>query len=415
MSKLACLGGRPVTRNLLGESQLKFRQDLERKYLLEAFDSGVGDDWPGVRSMASKFAEEFARFQTAKFCVLVTNGTHALQVSLETLDIGFGDEVIVPGLTWQATASAVCDVNAVPILVDVDPETMCIDPSKVQAAITPRTRAIIPVHLYHRMADMDRIRAIARRHKLHVVEDCAHSHGSQWDGKGSGSLGDFGAFSFQGSKTMRSYEGGAILTGDESHYWRIVSQRSCGREFRPGIKVHSGNYRLTSLQAAVLRGQLAAMKRNAPIMDRNGLALDAAVAAAPGVRPLRRSPHITRQTGYALGLLYEPREFDGLSGQAFRKALGAELCWGFDGPYTPLHHSELYYPQTKKRHQLSAKYTRAITPSRWHLPAAEALWKDRAVLCGWQIYGLAPSRAHLLTDAIAKIYEFRKELLSRQP
>ncbi len=413
MSKLACMGGRPVTRDLLGKSQLKFRQDLERKYLLEAFDSGVGDEWPGVPSMAATFAEEFARFQTAKFCALVTNGTHALQVSLETLDIGFGDEVIVPGLTWQATASAVCDVNAVPILVDVDPETMCIDPSKVQAAITPRTRAIIPVHLYHRMADMDRIRAIARRHKLHVVEDCAHSLGSRWDGKGSGSLGDLGAFSFQTSKTIRCYEGGAILTGDESHYWRIVSQRSCGREFRPGIKVHSGNYRLTSLQAALLRGQLAAMKRNAPVMDRNGLALDAAVASAPGVRPLRRNPRITRQTSYAFCFLYEPREFDGLSGEAFRKALGAELTWGFGSTYTPLHHSEVYYPQTKKRHQLSAQYVRAITPSRWDLPAAEALWKDRAVLCGWPIYGLAPSRAHLLTDAIAKIYEFRKDLLSQ--
>jgi L-glutamine:2-deoxy-scyllo-inosose/3-amino-2,3-dideoxy-scyllo-inosose aminotransferase len=265
------------------------------------------------------------------------------------------------------------------------------------------------------MADMGRIRAIARRHKLHVVEDCAHSHGSQWDGKGSGSLGDLGAFSFQSSKTMRSYEGGAILTSNESHYWRIVSQRSCGREFRPGIKVHSGNYRLTSLQAALLRGQLAAMKRNAPIMDRNGLALDAAVAAAPGVRPLRRSPHITRQTGYAFGFLYEPREFDGLSGEAFRKALGAELTWGFNVTYTPLHHSEVYYPQTKKRHQLSAQYVRAITPSRWELPVAEALWKDRAILCEWRIYGLASSRAHLLTDAIAKIYKFRKELLSRQP
>ena len=413
MSKLACMGGRPVARNLLGKSQLKFRKDLERKYLLEAFDSGVGDDWPGVPSMAATFAEEFARFQTAKFCVLVTNGTHALQVALEALDIGFGDEVIVPGLTWQATASAVCDVNAVPVLVDVDPETMCIDPSKVQAAVTPRTRAIIPVHLYHRMADMGRIRAIARRHKLHVVEDCAHSHGSQWDGKGSGSLGDLGAFSFQGSKTIRSYEGGAILTGDEDLYWRMVSQRSCGREFKPGFKVHSGNYRLTSLQAAVLRGQLAAMKRNAPVMDRNGLALDAAVAASPGVRPLRRSPHITRQTGYAFGFLYEPREFDGLSGGAFRKALGAELGLNFDCPYTPLHHSELYYPQTKKRHQLSARYVRAITPSRWDLPAAEALWKDRAIICPWPIYGLAPSRAHLLTDAIAKIYEFRKDLLSQ--
>ena len=100
--------------------------------------------------------------------------------------MGVGDEVIVPGMTWQATASAVCDVNAVPVMVDVDPETMCIDPDKIEASITPRTRAIIPVHLYHRMADMDRIRAIARKRGLRVIEDCARRHGSQWDGRGIG-------------------------------------------------------------------------------------------------------------------------------------------------------------------------------------------------------------------------------------
>ena len=412
MSKLALLGGKPVTKSLIGKSQFEFRPDLERKYLLEVFDSGVGDDWPGEKSMASAFTREFARFQSAKFCALLTNGTHTLQVALETLDIGFGDEVIVPGLTWQATASAVCDVNAVPVLVDVDPRTMCIDPAKAEAAITRRTRAIIPVHLYHRMADMDRILAIARRHKLHVIEDCAHSHGSQWDGRGSGSLGDFGSFSFQSSKTLRSFEGGALLTNDEGYYWKVVSQRSCGREFKPGFKVHSGNYRCTSLQAALLRGQLAAMRRNAPIFDRNGRALDAAVAAAPGVQPLRRSRHITRQTGYAFAFLFEPERFDGLSGAVFRKALSAELGCGFGSTYAPLTHSEVYAPQMKQRHHLSREYVKAITPSRWDLPVTEALWKDRAVLSSWHVYGAAPSRAHLLTDAIAKIYKNRTELLS---
>ena len=410
MTKLAINGGKPVTRDFQGESQLKFRPDLERKYLLQVFDQGPLDDWPFQKSMAATFAEEFAAFQTAKYCALLTNGTHTLQVALESLNIGFGDEVIVPGLTWQATASACCDVNAVPVLVDVDPETLCLDASKIEAAITRRTRAIIPVHLYHRMADMDRILAIARKHKLHVIEDCAHSHGSQWDGRGSGSLGDFGSFSFQNSKSMRSGEGGALLTNREDDYWKVVSQRSCGREFK-GVKVHSGNYRLTSLQAALLRGQLVALKRNAPIMDRNGLALDRAVAAAPGVRPLRRNRHITRQTGYGYAFLYEPAQWDGVAGGIFRKALSAELGWGFGSTYTPLNHSEVYYPQTKRRHQLSREYRRAITPARWQLPAAEALWKDRAVISGWSIYGTAPARAHQLTDAIVKLYENRDQLL----
>jgi L-glutamine:2-deoxy-scyllo-inosose/3-amino-2,3-dideoxy-scyllo-inosose aminotransferase len=363
--------------------------------------------------MASRFASEFAEFQSAKFCALLTNGTHTLQVALESLGIGWGDEVIVPGMTWQATASTVCDVNAVPILVDIEPDTMCIDPAKVEAAITRRTRAIVPVHLYHRVADMDRIMAIARKHKLHVIEDCAHSPGSQWNGKGTGSFGAFGSFSFQSSKTLRSAEGGALITNNEDLYWRVVSQRACGREFaqRPGVKVHSGNYRMTSLQAALCLGQLAALKRNAAVFDRNGVALDAAVAAAPGCRAMRRHKHLTRQVGYCFSFLYDKEEFDGLSGDVFRKALSAELNWAFLKPYTPLHHSELYYPQTKKRHHLSKDYVKAITPSRWKLPVADDLWKDRAIISMWQIQGVAPSRAHLLTDAIAKIYANRAALL----
>ena len=211
---------------------------------------------------------------------------------------------------------------------------------------------------------------------------------------------------------MRAGEGGALLTSREDLYARVESQRCCGRVFpqRPAAQLHSGNYRITSLQAGLLRGQLAALKRNAPVMDRNGRALDKAIAAAPGVRPMRRDPRITRQVGYCFAFQYERETFDGLPLAVFRKALMAELNWDFFPTYTPLHHSELYTPHTKRRHQLGRAYTRAITPSRWKLPVAEDLWKNRAVISMWQIYGLAPARAHLLTDAIAKVYANRSEL-----
>jgi len=412
LSKLACLGGKPVTENILGGARLTSRPDLERKYLLQAYDSGDWDDWPGnTKSMAARFEKEWAAFCKSNFCALVTNGTHALQVALETLDIGPGDEVIVPGLTWQATASAVCDVNAVPVLVDVQADTLCLDPKKAEEAITPRTRAMIPVHLYHRMADMDALMRIAKKHELHVVEDSSHTHGSQWDGRGAGTLGDFGTYSFQRSKLMTGGEGGAILTQDEDSYWKIVSQRSCGREYKEGVKVHSGNYRMTSFQAAVLRGQLSAHRKNAPRIDRNGLALDRAVADAPGVEPLRRNKHITRQCGYAFVFCYDKKSYDGLDANAFRRALSAELGVGFGSTYAPLTHSDVYYPHTKKRHALSKSYVKAITPSRWKLPVADELFYDRAVLTSWHFLACPPRRAHLLTDAIAKIYENRAELL----
>ena len=411
MSKLACLGGKPITRNLIGNATLPTRADLERKYLLEAYDSGVWDDWPGTKSMAGRFEREWAKFSNSRFAALVTNGTHAIQLALEALDIGAGDEVILPGLTWQATAVAVCDVNAIPILVDVN-DTLCIDPDKIEAAITRRTRAIIPVHLHHRMADMDRIRRIARKHGLHVVEDAAHAHGCKWGQQGSGTLGDFGAFSFQRSKPMNAAEGGALLMQDESLYWKIVSQRSCGREYE-GVSVHNGSYRMTSFQAAVLRGQLAALRKRAPIVNRNGLALDRAVDAAPGVRSLRRPKKLTRQCGYGFVFLYDPKAFDGLPGDRFRETLSAELGQRFNTTYVPLNHGTLYTPHLKKRHQLSKAYVKAITPSRWKLPVADDLWQNRAVVSPWSIYACPSSRARLLTNAISKIHENRKELLDR--
>ena len=207
--------------------------------------------------MEAEFAEKFAAFSRAKYCVCLMNGTVALQLALEALDIGAGDEVIVPGYTWQATAAACLDVNAIPIIVDVDPETYCIDPALVEAAITPRTRAIIPVYLYGSMADMERIMEIARKHDLKVIEDCAQTHGSRWREMGAGAIGDVGSFSMQHSKVLTSGEGGATITNDDNLYDRLCALRHCGRP-REGEKspIQSGNYRMTEFQAAVLLAQI---------------------------------------------------------------------------------------------------------------------------------------------------------------
>jgi L-glutamine:2-deoxy-scyllo-inosose/3-amino-2,3-dideoxy-scyllo-inosose aminotransferase len=345
---LALLGGTPVCDDFIGSSQLVSRPDLERKFLVEAYDSGVWDDWHGVESAASAFADEWAEFNGSAYCALVTNGTHTLQLALEALDIGYGDEVIVPGLTWQATASAVCDVNAVPVIVDVDPTTLAIDPVCIEEAITGRTKAVIPVHLYHRMADMDAISELASRHGIAVIEDCAHSHGSTWEGRGSGTLSAFGSFSFQRSKLINGGEGGALLTQDEDLFKRIVSLRSCGREY-DGIKLHSGNFRLSAFQGAVMRGQLAALAVNADIFDQTGRAFDDAVRAAPGVAPLRRNEKITRQCSYGFAFLFDSSQFDGVEAVTFRKALKSELGVGFGTCYAPLNRSEVYKPHTKNR------------------------------------------------------------------
>jgi dTDP-4-amino-4,6-dideoxygalactose transaminase len=262
------------------------------------------------------------------------------------------------------------------------------------------------------MADMDALRRIAEKHDIALIEDCAHTHGSKWRGSHAGTLGTLGSFSFQRSKLMNGAEGGALLTQDEDLYWKIVSQRSCGREIQPGVKVHSGNYRMTGFQAAILRGQLAALEANAPVMDGNGRALDRAVAEAPGVHPLRRDEQITRQCSYGFVFRFDADAFDGLDVATFRQALAAELGIAFHTTYAPLNQSEVYYPHTKKRHQLSPEYVEAITPARWDLPVAEDLWRNQVVMAHWHILGCPVARAALLTDAIAKIYEARDVLLA---
>lgn len=264
----AVLGGEPVGR--LPDAQWPVYGGRERELLSQVLDSG---EWAYDGPLEADFERRFAEVQTARYGLCVANGTVALQLALEALDVGVGDEVIVPGFTWQATAAAVLDVNAVPVLVDSEPETYCIDPSLVEAAITPRTRAIIVVHLYGSLTDMDSILDIARRHNLYVIEDCAHSHGSQWNGRGAGSLGDIGCFSFQLSKTLTAGEGGFVTTNDPSLRELLYSLRNCGRRragagdehWRP---IQSGNYRMTEWQAAVLLGQLERFEDQARRWDR---------------------------------------------------------------------------------------------------------------------------------------------------
>ena len=211
MATLAINGGEPVVKGSLGKSWPIF-DETEENALLETLRSGA---W-NRREKVDEVGEKFAAFQEAKYGIPLANGTVALQCALKAAGVSAGDEVIVPALTFVATGTSAVCVNAVPVIVDIDPLTYNILPEAIEKAITPRTRAIIPVHNGGYPADMDTIMDIAERHNLKVIEDCAHAHGSQWRGKGLGSIGHLGAFSFQMGKTLTCGEGGMVLTNDES-------------------------------------------------------------------------------------------------------------------------------------------------------------------------------------------------------
>jgi dTDP-4-amino-4,6-dideoxygalactose transaminase len=208
------------------------------------------------------FEEEFASYCEAEHAVGVDCGLSALELILRGYGIGKGDEVIVPAFTFIATAAAVSFAGAEPVFVDVDPFTYCIDVAQAEAAVTARTRAIIPVHLYGQPADMDEINRLAEEHDLVVIEDACQAHGAIYKGRKTGSLGDAAAFSFYPSKNLGGFgDGGMAVTGDPSVADKMRAMRNCGQRTKNTHELMPFNHRLDTLQAAVLRIKLRHLNR----------------------------------------------------------------------------------------------------------------------------------------------------------
>ena len=201
--------------------------------------------------------EEFAAYVGSKYSLGLNSGTDALHLGLRALNIGRGDEVITTAFTFVATASAIGLAGATPVFVDIDKDTFNIDPDKIEAAITPKTKAIIPVHLYGQPADMDKIMAIAKKHNLKVIEDCCQAIGAEYKGQKVGTFGDFGCFSFYPTKNLGGMgDGGMITCNDQELYDRIVALRNHGGAIRYYHDELGVNSRLDEIQAAILRVKL---------------------------------------------------------------------------------------------------------------------------------------------------------------
>src|SRR5215475_4517443 len=307
MQTLAILGGKPVRTRPFSPWPQYTRGDLDR--IVKVVESRHWGGFPVPSKHAGEFAERFAALHGAKYGLCLVNGTVALLAAVQALGLKFGDEVIVPAYTWDGTAIAVLQAGGVPVFVDVDPDTYCLDPKAVQAAITPRTRALMPVHLAMRFADMDALLTIARAHNLVIIEDCAHAHGGQFQGRGAGAGGDAGTFSFQESKLMTAGEGGLVLTSRLDCYEALQSIINCGR---PSLtdqferKMLGANYRMTDLQAALLIGQLEMWPEYCEMRTRRAAQLTKGLGSLPHVRPLPPQAGITRETIYHYVFQYRP-------------------------------------------------------------------------------------------------------------
>ena len=244
MSKLAISGGPAVRSVAYPDWPSLDESDVEAVTAVVRGGQVGGFPEPGPR--AAEFAAGFAAYQGANHGIVMANGTVTMEVALKALGVGWGDEVIIPALTFAATPYAAMAAGALPVFVDVEPDRWTIDPDLIEAAVTPRTRAIMPVHLGQQMADMDRIMEIARRRDLFVVEDCAHAHGQRWRDRGAGTIGDFGSFSHQSTKILTAGEGGTLTTQDERLARRAHSLIDCGRPKDAAEEEYTigANYRL---------------------------------------------------------------------------------------------------------------------------------------------------------------------------
>ena len=275
-----------------------------------------------------EFEEMIARYIGRKYCVVFNSGTSALHAAMIAHGIGNGDEVIVPSFTFIATANAVAMLGAVPVFADIDLKTFCLDPFSAEALITPRTKAIIPVHLGGEPANMDAFQEMKEKYGVAIIEDCAHSHGSEWRGRRTGSIGDVGAFSFQESKNLPAGEGGALTTNSEDLYEYAFSVHHVGRK-RVGGEwyehfILGSNMRMTEFQAAILLSMMDKMEEEFERREKNALYLDSLLSKIEGIIPQERDERVNRRAYHLYVFRYQKEAFGGVERDTFIKALNAE-------------------------------------------------------------------------------------------
>ena len=403
---LALLGGNPVRKRPFTSWPIFGKK--EEKRLLRTLRSGRWGRLHGLE--VAEFENRFAALHGCKHGIAVVNGTVSLRIGLMASGIRADDEVIVPPYTFFSTASAVIEANAVPVFADIDLDTFNLDPKAVEAALSPRTRAIIPVHFAGQPADMHAIMAIARKRKLIVIEDAAHAHGAIYGNRPAGSIGHLGSFSFQSSKNMTAGEGGLITTNDDALAEACRSIQNCGRV--PGgvwyeHHVIAANYRLGEFQGAVLNAQLDRLEAQTKTRDGNGQYLAATLAKLPSLYPQRRPADCTRHSHHLFMLRIDGKQF-GAPRAPVLQALKAEgipcsAGYGFSLHHQPMFRNKAFGPYLSKvRAKLNYRKTRC--PNSDLLCREQCVWLEQNLFLG--------SRADMddIARAFEKVYENREAL-----
>jgi perosamine synthetase len=409
-SRPALMGGTPLRRSPF--TAWPVADATEEDALLGVIRSGK---WFRGQQV-SRFEQAYAELTGARHCLATANGTSALITSLSALGTGPGDEVIVPPYTFVATVNAVLLMHALPVFVDSDVETFQIDARRVEAAVTERTRVIMPVHLGGSSADLDTILEVGRRRGIPVVEDACQAHLAEWRGRKVGTYGRTGCFSFQASKNLNSGEGGAILTDDEHLVEQCYRFHNNSRSRRntgsPDFSYRGtgANLRMTEFQAALLMAQMTRLEAQARTRERNAAYLSKQLAEIPGITPARMYEGCTRNAYHLYMFRYDARPFAGLPRRTFLKALQAEGIPAAGG-YSPLDKEPFLedaltsrgFEAIYSKERLNEYRERIRCPENERL-CSEAIWLGQTVLLG--------PRQDMddVADAVRKIHSAAEQL-----
>lgn len=389
----AALGGLPVRTKKWPEWPI-WNIEADEKIVVDDLRSGI---WSRA-GLVKEFEAKWAGMVGTKRCLTVVNGTNALTTALLQLGIGGGDEVIVPSYTFIGTVAPVLATGAMPVFVDTDRETFQIDVTKIEAKISSRTRAIVPVHILGLPVDIEKIMAIAKKHNLQVVEDACQAHMAEVNHKRVGSFGDAGCFSFQNSKNLAIGEGGAINSDDDQFMDKCYSYHNYGNPYGSvvgavdaGTLIAGNKLRLTEYQAAIGLSQLKRLEEQTNLRNENAAYLRKKIKDMPGIIPYKLTPNVTKAAFHLFPFRFDKDAFKGLSREAFIKALTAEGVPVSSG-YSPLNkmpYLENAFQSKNYKRMYSSKILdikkfmqRNDCPANDKLCNEEAVWLFQSMLLG---------------------------------
>ena len=375
-----------------------------------------GKWWRGNGDHVIEFEKKYAEHIGARRCLATASGTSALMVTINSLGIDAGDEVIVSPFTFIASYNVIILNKALPVFADTDPETFLIDPKTIEAKITDRTSAILPVHIYGLPCDMDGINEVAKKHNLKVIEDACQAWTAEYRGKKVGTFGDAGCFSFQNSKNLPAGEGGAITSNNDELMDRCNSFHNCGRPYgsikrTSDYPINGGNSRMQQIQALILLNQMNRIQNDAEIRHANAQYLDAKLKEIPGIIPYKLASGATKSAYHLYPFRYQKEEFNNVPKDKFLKALSAEGIPCSSG-YGPQYRDGLIDEMLK-----SKGFKRLFPESRlkqWkeeiNLPGNEKLCSEAVIFYQSMLLG---SRSDMddIVRAIAKIHANSKLLV----